>query len=245
MFQKKRHSTYTVSVIIPTRNRTNHLYFCLQSMVRQTIKPHEIIIVNNGLRSTILPTIQLFPKLPIRIIHLKNPGYANTRNYGIKRARGNIISLIDDDCVANPSWIQEIKRTHARGMFVVQGAGFYDTQQANLYTILHNLRSREGYMNALSRAKDSLKISSRSLSLISMIDNKNVSFPKKLLSLFPQWYAQWLPSYICADDFELASRLSHLNVPIVYNKNIIVYHSGRNTLVSYIRRNFEYGRSDW
>lgn len=249
MFQnnvsKKFPSTYTVSVVIPTRNRANHLYSCLQGMARQTVKPHEIIIVNNGLPATILPTIRSFPKLPIRVTRLKNPSYSGTRNRGIEMARGDIIALIDDDCIASPSWIQKIIHTHAQGVFVAQGVGFYDAQQSNLYTILHNLRSREGYMNALSRAKGSLKISSASLPLISMIDNKNVSFPKKLLNLFPQWYAQWLPSYICADDFELANRLNDLNVPIVYNRNIIVYHSGRNSLMSYIRRNFEYGRSDW
>lgn len=87
----------TVSVVIATYHRLYTLGELLESLTRQTYKPFEIIIVNDGGPSPdVLKTC--YPELPLTIIDLKeNAGHVLARNIGVQRAAGDYILLCDDD----------------------------------------------------------------------------------------------------------------------------------------------------
>lgn len=235
-----------LSIVIPTHNRALYLAKTLQSIVVQTIPPFEVIVVNNGSTDHTQDVIKKYMhQLPLVPITEKIQSYAHTRNVGVYKARGDIIALIDDDCEADRHWVQKILHAHTYGTYVIQGIGIENPASRNIYSFVHNLRCQEGYLYGESLSTTSYRYGKQTYPLITSIDNKNVSFSRKLLKKFVPWYAEWLPPYICADDVELAQRLSLSEIKIIYNPNIWVFHQGRESLAALLQRNFEYGKSDW
>ncbi|MGH4118116.1 glycosyltransferase family 2 protein [Clostridium sp.] len=88
-----------VSIIIPVYNVQEYLSECLDSVINQTIKNKEIIIVNDGSTdncSKILTEYKMkFPELII--INQKNRGISETRNAGLNAATGEYIAFVDSD----------------------------------------------------------------------------------------------------------------------------------------------------
>lgn len=92
----------SISVVVPTYNRSATLARALLSIVRQTHLPDEIIVVDDG---SVDDTRQLltsrFPQ--VRYLFQPNRGVSSARNLGIKAARGEWIALLDSD----DEWLPE------------------------------------------------------------------------------------------------------------------------------------------
>lgn len=88
-----------VSIIVPVYNVYPYLDKCLDSLVRQTLKEIEIIVVNDGTKDQSQEIIDQYAKKDKRIVALKkkNGGLSDARNYGLKYAKGEYISFIDSD----------------------------------------------------------------------------------------------------------------------------------------------------
>ncbi|MEZ5335191.1 MAG: glycosyltransferase family A protein [Methanolobus sp.] len=90
-----------VSVIIPTRNRPNDLRRAVKSVLDQTYTNLEIIIVDDFSEMDIRNIInEIQEENGVSIVYIKNTeqlGNAETRNVGIKQAKGDYISFLDDD----------------------------------------------------------------------------------------------------------------------------------------------------
>lgn len=88
-----------ISVIIPVYNSAKYLERCLESVVHQTHKNLEIIIVNDGSDDQSAEIINLWGQKDPRIIqiHQTNQGVSAARNQGLKIAKGNCIGFIDAD----------------------------------------------------------------------------------------------------------------------------------------------------
>lgn len=86
----------SVSVIIPTYNRAPLLTDALESVLRQTYAPLEIIVVDDGSTDD-TPRIALDCGDPVRLFSQNNRGPAAARNLGIANARGDILAFLDDD----------------------------------------------------------------------------------------------------------------------------------------------------
>lgn len=99
-----------ISIVIVTYNRIPALCELLESISRQTLKPYEIIIVNDAGES-VVPVKALYPELPIAVINLeKNSGHVAARNAGVKEASGDCIMLCDDDDFFTPGHIEKWQR---------------------------------------------------------------------------------------------------------------------------------------
>lgn len=88
-----------VSVIIPVYNVKNYLERCVQSVLRQTFKDMEIILVDDGSTdgSGELADQLAVTDSRIRTIHQKNQGVSVARNLGIQNARGEYVVFMDSD----------------------------------------------------------------------------------------------------------------------------------------------------
>jgi len=87
-----------ISVIIPTYNRAKLLNMSLASVLNQTYKNIEIIVVDDGSKDNIKEIINKLKDYRIKFIKLKinkAPSYA--RNLGIKKSKGEFISFQDSD----------------------------------------------------------------------------------------------------------------------------------------------------
>lgn len=104
-------ATSDVSVIIPFYNREQFIDEAVQSVLAQTLKPLEIIIVNDCSRESSRRYLDCYAET-CKIVDLTtNVGLAGARNAGIRAARGQFIALLDDDDIWLPQKL-EVQRKY-------------------------------------------------------------------------------------------------------------------------------------
>ena len=90
---------HKISVIIPIYKVENYLDECVQSVIHQTYKNLEIILVDDGSPDKCPQMCDNYAKLDnrIKVIHKKNGGLSDARNAGLKQATGDFIAFVDSD----------------------------------------------------------------------------------------------------------------------------------------------------
>ena len=88
-----------ISIIVPVYNASLYLDECITSLLNQTYKNIEIILINDGSKDNSLEICKKFEKKDSRIkaIHQPNSGPSVARNEGLKIAKGEFISFVDSD----------------------------------------------------------------------------------------------------------------------------------------------------
>ena len=86
----------SISVVIPTYNRAEHLEACLASVQQQSLMPYELIVVDDGSTDQ---TEALCRKIggKLRYLPQENRGVSAARNYGIRESQGDWIAFLDSD----------------------------------------------------------------------------------------------------------------------------------------------------
>lgn len=96
-------SAVIVSVIVPTKNSAATLPDCLQSIQNQTYEHLELIVVDNFSTDT---TPQIAKQYTSKV-YSEGPERSTQRNYGVKKAVGDYVIIIDSDMNLSPDVIQE------------------------------------------------------------------------------------------------------------------------------------------
>ena len=91
-----------ISIIIPTYNDSIYLKECIDSIIKQTIKNFEIIIVDDGSNEE---TIKSYNTSKINYIK-QNKGISCARNIGLKNAKGKYITFVDSDDEISPKHLE-------------------------------------------------------------------------------------------------------------------------------------------
>jgi len=86
----------TVSIIIPTFNRRNYITIALNSVLAQTYKDYEIVVIDDGSSDDTKEVLTPY-RDTIRYFYQDNRGIPATRNRGIKEATGAYIAFLDSD----------------------------------------------------------------------------------------------------------------------------------------------------
>ena len=88
-----------VSVIVPVYNVEEYIDKCLDSLVHQTLKDMEIIVVNDGSPDNSEKIIKKYEKKykNVKYVVKENGGLSDARNFGIKYATGDYIGFVDSD----------------------------------------------------------------------------------------------------------------------------------------------------
>lgn len=93
-----------LSVTVPIYNAAKYLDECLQSLLAQTYKDYEIILVNDGSKDESADICNRYAEEyeNIRVIHKENGGVHTARNVGLEAAEGEIVAFIDSDDIVDP-----------------------------------------------------------------------------------------------------------------------------------------------
>ncbi len=96
-----------ISVIVPVYNVEKYLEKCVQSVLAQTFKEIEILLIDDGSKdaSGRLCDQYALKDGRIRVIHKENGGLSDARNRGIMEARGDYLSFIDGDDYIEPDML--------------------------------------------------------------------------------------------------------------------------------------------
>jgi len=92
-----------VSVIIPVYNRAHLVGRAIASVIAQSYRNLEIVVVDDGSSDGLAATLAEFASAPLRcVIHPRNRGAAAARNSGVATARGEFIAFLDSDDIWFP-----------------------------------------------------------------------------------------------------------------------------------------------
>lgn len=110
-----------ISIIIPVYNVQKYLKRCFDSVVNQTFKNFEVIVVDDGSTDSSLEICNKYAKSDSRfkIFHKSNGGLSDARNYGLRYAKGKFISFVDSD-----DWLQNDALEYLYELLVKTNADF-------------------------------------------------------------------------------------------------------------------------
>lgn len=155
-----------VSVIIPVYNVSEYLSRCLDSIINQSYKNLEIIIVDDGSTDNSYKICKKYEKTDsrIRVIHKENGGAASARKVGLLSSCGEYIAMIDADDWIHPQY----------------------------FSILVNIQKRSGSQIVICQYQ---KCTDLSMACIDVADNQNIEY-KVSNSLHECMEDSYIRSYI-------------------------------------------------
>lgn len=97
-----------ISIVVPIYNTDSYLEKCIKSIINQTYKNLEIILINDGSTDNSLNIINKYKKQDnrIRVLNQSNKGLSECRNIGIKKSKGEFIAFIDSDDYVDLKYIE-------------------------------------------------------------------------------------------------------------------------------------------
>ncbi len=99
-----------ISLYIPAYNAENTIEKCIESVLSQTLKPSEIIVINDCSRDKTLSLIKKFDEIKI-VNNNKNFGLAKSRNIALEVSKFDLIASIDSDVVCDKNWLEILHNT--------------------------------------------------------------------------------------------------------------------------------------
>ena len=105
-----------ISVIVPVYNVENVLHYCIDSILNQTYKDFELILVDDGStdKSGNICDEYADKESRIRVFHKENGGVSSARNFGIDNANGDYICFIDSDDYVNGDYLELLMHTKSK-----------------------------------------------------------------------------------------------------------------------------------
>ena len=102
-----------VSVIVPVYNTEKYLKRCLDSILNQTLREVEIIIVDDGSKEECALLCDQFANtdLRIKVVHKQNAGLGFARNTGLEAATGEYVGFVDSDDYIEPQMFETMYET--------------------------------------------------------------------------------------------------------------------------------------
>lgn len=98
-----------VSIVVPVYNTEKYLKKCIDSLMNQTFKDYEIIVINDCSKGNCDEIIKKYSSKNIKYISNKtNMGIGYNRNLGIRKAKGNYICFVDSDDYVSNDFIEKM-----------------------------------------------------------------------------------------------------------------------------------------
>lgn len=103
-------SSELVTVIVPVHNAEKTLNDCIESILNQTYKEIEIIIIDDGSTDNSLEICKIIANSSniINLIHEENAGVSCARNMGLESAHGDFIVFVDSDDTIMPDYVESL-----------------------------------------------------------------------------------------------------------------------------------------
>lgn len=175
-----------ISVIIPVYNTEKFLKRCIESVINQTLKDIEIIIINDGSTDKSLEIIKKIKKIEnrIKILDEKNEGSSSARNKGLKIAFGKYVCFVDsDDYLEENTMLEELYNRCERNNLDICVFDYYNDFGVrkeyinNLESQENVLIDREEYIKGLISNKSGISVCLKFIKRELFIKN-DIIFPK-------------------------------------------------------------------
>ena len=110
-----------ISIVIPAYNAAATVGRCLDSLLAQTYRDFELIVVDDGSTDSTAQIISAYAERDsrIRLIRQENAGVSAARNVGLDVARGDLIGFTDSDDAVSPEFLEALLSLYAPGVLPV------------------------------------------------------------------------------------------------------------------------------
>ncbi len=122
-----------VSILVPCYNVEKYLKQCMDSIVNQTLKDIEIIVINDGSTDSTLDIIKSYAKKDkrIKIIDKQNEGYGKSMNRGLDAATGEYIGIVESDDWVDIDMFEKLVKIADKNKVDVVKSNFYQYTTIN------------------------------------------------------------------------------------------------------------------
>lgn len=215
-----------VDVIVPTYNRVDKLRECLDSLLEQDYPPsnYSIIVVDDGSSDGTKELLDQYSRANENMTYFtqKNKGSYSARNLGISNSQGEIVCLLDDDCVAEKDWIMShVKGYTSPDIGGVGGKiiGYSPRTQIEKYVEKNKLFDQENMMKIF-------------------LVTANASYRRKVF----EQIGGFDDNFRSGGDADMGIRTLHAGFKLVYGPDAVVNHKHRSTLRQLLRQHYIYGK---
>jgi len=135
-----------VTVIIPIYNRFEHIKIIFEALMRQTLKPNEVILSDDGSSLDVLEYLKSnFIDFPFKLkcVYQKDLGFRKTRalNNAVKEANNDFLIFIDQDLIFGEDFIKNICKMREKNKFIMLRPG--NTDEGEKKIIINNFKNLE------------------------------------------------------------------------------------------------------
>ncbi|WP_298361014.1 glycosyltransferase [uncultured Litoreibacter sp.] len=109
----------SVSVVVVSRHRPEELRKCLLALKLQTAMDFEVVLVGDAGISRVISELMLTDR--VKFSEFDIPNISRARNIGISLAAGDVVAFIDDDAVAEPTWLKRLTAPFKQGEVAAAG----------------------------------------------------------------------------------------------------------------------------
>lgn len=203
-----------VSIVVTVKNEADNIAKLLNSLLLQE-KPFEIIIVDANSDDETQEIVKKYTEKNKEIkIYVHAGSRGKGRNFGVRRARGEIIAFTDGGCIADKNWLKELKKTIDKGYDIAVGktinvGKFSDMERVSIVY--------KGY---------------------------DITFPSCNLAYKRDIFEKiggFDTRFVTAEDIDLNLRAVKIGAKIGYNENAIIYRSTAENLLKFMKQSFWYG----
>lgn len=97
-----------ISVVIPAYNAAKTILRCVESLLSQTYKDWELIIIDDGSTDNTIDVCQSFQDKRIQVYYKLNGGVSSARNYGLTYAKGEYVAFVDADDYLESMYLEHL-----------------------------------------------------------------------------------------------------------------------------------------
>ena len=208
-----------ISLTVCMRDAEHWVDHCLESLVKQTYRPLEIIAIDDGSSDDGFAKLKAWEGehngIPVRILKQPPIGLSAGRNLALEHSVGEWVAITDIDCRPDPYWISEMylvsEGLENEQVLAVTGRTIFDEGD----TVTSRLRARSIARKYTSRPR-----------LTSLANGPCSMFERKALisvgGFDPEWYH--------AEDMEVSLRLLQIGGSIVHAPAAVVHHVAESSL---------------
>lgn len=207
-----------ISIIVPSYNAEKYIDKCIKTLINQTKKELEFIIINDGSTDSTEDIIKSYDDKRIKYFKNKNQGISKTRNFGIDKAKGKYIMFVDSD--------DYIEKDACRKLYDKIKTTNSDVVVSDFYIVKDDKKEK---ININSFDDSTLKDNPKLLNIVNtapwnkiykrdLIINNNIKFPENL---------KYEDAPFVLECLDKAGKISKLNL---YTYDYIIHSNSETTV---------------
>jgi len=216
-----------VSLITTVKNEADSMERLLESLLAQSRKPEEVIIVDGGSTDGTVEVIRTYQgKLPLKIIMGEGFNISQGRNAAIAQAQGEVIASTDAGVRLDPDWLQQLLAPFEEEDSIDVVSGFFLPDPQSLFEIA---------------------LGATILPTLSEIDpHRFLPSSRSVAFRWEAWkevegYPEWLDY---CEDLVFDFKLRHAGFKFLFAPQAVVYFRPRPHLGAFFRQYYRYARGD-